>query len=168
MDINLAFKQYYRPLCLYATHYLHDTDRAEDVVQDCFVRLIEVLRDDKNMVIDVKPYMYASVRNRCLNTLSREHSAGDDLSPADIEGRITDEEAAEASLHEAKLWTAIDALPCRCREVFLMSKQQGMKYREISAELGISEKTVEHQISKALKVLRSKAEDFFYFIMGLA
>ena len=39
-EIDLIFQQYYRPLCLYATHYLHDIDEAEDVVQDCFVKLI--------------------------------------------------------------------------------------------------------------------------------
>lgn len=168
MDISQTFKQLYRPLCLYATHYLGDIAAAEDVVQDCFVRLIEALRDDSLRVLDPRAYLYAAVRNRCLNILTRERGAEADLSPTDIEGRITDEEAAGASLDEARLWTAIDSLPDRCREVFLMSKQKGMKYREISAELGISEKTVEHQISKALRVLRSKARDFFRMLFGMA
>lgn len=168
MDIDLVFKLYYRPLCLYATHYLHDIDHAEDVVQDCFVRLIETQRKSGMTVLEPRPYLYTAVRNLCLNTLRCGSAAQEELLPSDIEGSMTDEEAAEASLHEAELWTAIDSLPAKCREVFLMSKQRGMRYRDIATELGISEKTVEHHVSKALKVLRGKAEDFFYFILGLA
>lgn len=168
MDINLTFKLYYRPLCLYATHYLRDIYSAEDVVQDCFVRLIEAERSGKTGIVDIRAYLYATVRNHCLNALRGDNATQGSLSPTDIEGVISDEEATEASLHEAKLWTTIDSLPAKCREVFLMSKQKGMKYREISTELGISEKTVEHHISKALRLLRGKAEDFFYFILGLA
>lgn len=168
MDISLAFKLYYRPLCLYATHYLCDIDSAEDVVQDCFVRLIEAEREGKTHILDVRAYLYAAVRNRCLNCLRDRNGAQSNLSPVDLEGVISDEEASDASLHEAKLWTTIDSLPDKCREVFLMSKQRGMKYKEISAELGISEKTVEHHVSKALRLLRGKAEGFFYFILGIA
>lgn len=85
-----------------------------------------------------------------------------------MEGALSDDDAMERSLHEAELWTAIDSLPRRCREVFLMSKRDGKRYREIAEELGISEKTVEHQISKALKTLRGKVSDFFYFLCSLA
>ena len=67
----------------------------------------------------------------------------------------------------ARLWTAIDALPDRCREVFLMAKRDGMTYREIAEELGISERTVEHQVSKALRLLRSTGKDFFRLLLFL-
>lgn len=157
------FKQYYRPLCLYALHYVHDIDNAEDIVQDCFVAMIE--RKGRGDIDNARSYLYMAVRNRCLNMLRDAH---DDLSPTDIEGTISDEEAAEVSLHEAQLWTAIDSLPTKCREVFLMSKQRGMKYREIADELGISEKTVENQIGKALKILRGKVSDFFYSFFCLS
>lgn len=73
-----------------------------------------------------------------------------------------------SSFREAKLWTAIELLPERCREIFLMSKRDGMTYREIAEELNLSEKTVEHQISKALKTLRGKKDDFladFFYIL---
>lgn len=157
------FKLYYRPLCLYALHYVHDIDNAEDIVQDCFVAMIEKGMGEN--IDNVRSYLYIAVRNRCLNMLRDTHK---ELSATDAEGDISDEEAVEASLHEAELWTAIDSLPAKCREVFLMSKQQGLKYREIANELGISEKTVEHQISKALKVLRGKVSDFFYSLLCLS
>lgn len=162
-DLDITFKLYYRPLCLYALHYVHDIDNAEDIVQDCFVAMIEKSREEA--ISNARSYLYMAVRNRCLNML---RDAREDLSATDVEGNISDEEAVEASLHEAELWTAIDSLPAKCREVFLMSKQRGLKYREIADELGISEKTVEHQVSKALKVLRGKVSDFFYSLLCLS
>ena len=71
-------------------------------------------------------------------------------------------------MHEAELWTAIDTLPQRCREVFLLSKRDRLKYREIAERLDISEKTVEHQVSKALKILRRQVKDFFYSLFSVA
>ncbi|EFC75315.1 Probable RNA polymerase sigma factor fecI [Segatella buccae] len=61
-----------------------------------------------------------------------------------------------------------DSLPDKCRQVFLMSKRDNMKYQEIAQGLGISEKTVEHHISKALKTLRGKEKDIFYCLSWMA
>ena len=164
-EIDLVFQQYYRPLCLYALHYLHDLDEVEDVVQDCFVRLLEAekrkvesptsffsLEDSQKQ----KSFLYAAVRNACIDKLRRKNPIVQDISPSDLSGIISDEQAVDSSSREAELWTAIEQLPERCREIFLMSKRDGMTYREIAEELCLSEKTVEHQISKALKTLRGK------------
>ena len=156
-DIDLTFQTYYRPLCLYATHYLHDVDEAEDIVQDCFVRLMQ----RKLLPQNVKSFLYTSVRNACIDFLRRQSPIVADVSPSDLSGIISDEQAQESSFREAELWTAIEQLPDKCREIFLMSKRDGMTYREIAEELSLSEKTVEHQISKALKALRGKKDDFF-------
>lgn len=173
-EIDLVFQQYYRPLCLYATHYLHDVDVAEDVVQDCFVRLIQrgtlsggsVSKDSlcsQNTLCSqqTESFLYTSVRNACVDYLRRQSPIATDVSPVDLSGIISDGQAQESSFREAELWTAIEQLPDRCREIFLMSKRDGMTYREIAEELDLSEKTVEHQISKALKTLRGKKDDFF-------
>lgn len=155
-EIDLIFQQYYRPLCLYATHYLHDIDEAEDVVQDCFVKLIS----RSIMPENIKAFLYTSVRNACIDRLRRQSPIDTEISPSDLSGTISDDQAQESSFREAELWTAIELLPERCREIFLMSKRDGMTYREIAEELNLSEKTVEHQISKALKILRGKKDDF--------
>ena len=177
-EIDLVFQQYYRPLCLYALHYLHDLDEAEDVVQDCFVRLLEAEKRDANSSVsslsmsnpqNLKSFLYASVRNACIDKLRRKNPIVQDISPSDLSGIISDEQAVDSSSREAELWTAIEQLPERCREIFLMSKRDGMTYREIAEELCLSEKTVEHQISKALKILRGKKGDFFFllpFVLG--
>lgn len=170
-EIDLVFQQYYRPLCLYALHYLHDLDEAEDIVQDCFVRLLEAEKRDANSSVsslslsspqNLKSFLYAAVRNACIDKLRRKNPIVQDISPSDLSGVISDEQAVDSSSREAELWTAIELLPERCREIFLMSKRDGMTYREIAEELCLSEKTVEHQISKALKTLRGKKEDFFF------
>lgn len=177
-EIDLVFQQYYRPLCLYALHYLHDLDEAEDVVQDCFVRLLEAEKRDANSSVsslsmsnpqNLKSFLYASVRNACIDKLRRKNPIVQNISPSDLSGIISDEQAVDSSSREAELWTAIEQLPERCREIFLMSKRDGMTYREIAEELCLSEKTVEHQISKALKTLRGKKGDFFFllpFVLG--
>ena len=178
VSLDLVFQQYYRPLCLYALHYLHDLDEVEDVVQDCFVRLLEAekrkvesptsffsLEDSQKQ----KSFLYAAVRNACIDKLRRKNPIVQNISPSDLSGIISDEQAVDSSSREAELWTAIEQLPERCREIFLMSKRDGMTYREIAEELCLSEKTVEHQISKALKTLRGKKGDFFFllpFVLG--
>ena len=165
MKIDLAFQTYYRPLCLYAVHYLHDVDEAEDTVQDCFVRLLERTPSFSfSSQEKLKSFLYASVRNACVDKLRRQQPVLQDVSPSDLSGSISDDEAMERSFSEAELWTAIEQLPDRCREIFLMSKRDGLTYREIAEELSLSEKTVEHQVSKALKLLRSQRADIYYVI----
>ena len=111
---------------------------------------------------------YTSVRNACIDRLRRQSPIDTEITPTDLCGVISDDQAQESSFREAELWTAIELLPERCREIFLMSKRDGMTYREIAEELNLSEKTVEHQISKALKTLRGKKDDFladFFYIL---
>ena len=159
MDIKQLFLYYYRPLCLYALHYVSHTDVVEDLVQECFIKLIE-----KQPIANEKAYLYTAVRNACIDYLRKKNPLSSDIQPTDLDDTINDEEAAERSLHEAELWTAIDTLPERCRIIFLMTKRDGMTYHEIAEKLHISEKTVEHQISKAIKQLRKKSGDYFYLL----
>lgn len=164
-DIDEVFRCYYKPLCLYAMHYIHDMDLIEDIVQDCFVELWERMNDEKN-VSSVKSYLYMMVRNRCLDTLKKDNQIDYNVSPSDLAGVIQDEEAEERSLIEARLWTAIDSLPEKCREVFLLSKRDGLKYKEIADKLNISIKTVENQVAKAMKVLKEGTIKIYNFFFG--
>ena len=154
-DIEHSFKLYYRQLCIYALHFTEDMGAVEDIVQDAFVGLWE----RKDEVRDVKSYLYASVRNKCISFLNRQQGA-DEL-PEDIPS----EELEDRSEVEARLWSAIDSLPERRRQVLLMSKRDGMKYEDIAYMLGISVHTVRNQISKALRALRElpfKIYSFFF------
>ena len=108
------------------------------------------------------------VRNRCLDHLRKKGIPTESLKPYDTYGIIDDDDAQERSQTEARLWTAIDSLPEKCREVFILSKRDGLKYEEIAEELGLSVNTVRNQISKALKVLKEgvhKLYTFFFCII---
>lgn len=145
--IEQAFRQHYRQLCIYALHFIANESMAEDIVQDSFIALWE----KGDGIQSVKPYLYAAVRNRCLNHLRGQ---GIKLSSVlDPEG-MSDEDLIERSELEARLWTAVDRLPERRRQVLLMSKRDGMKYEDIAYQLGISVNTVRNHISKALETLR--------------
>lgn len=152
-DIDETFRCYYRPLCLYALHYVHDTDGAEDIVQDCFMLLWERLSQG-GVVLDVRPYLYTAVRNRCLDALRDARRADATVPVADLADSLPDDDCEERSFVEARMWTAIDALPARCREVLLLCKRDGLKYEEVASRLGISVQTVKNQMSKALKALK--------------
>jgi RNA polymerase sigma-70 factor (ECF subfamily) len=107
-----------------------------------------------------------SVRNRCLDSLRKKGIQTESLNPYDTYGIIDDDDAQERSRIEANLWTAIDSLPEKCREVFLMSKRDGLKYEEIAEELGLSVNTVRNQISKALNTLKNGARKIYSFIIS--
>ena len=104
------------------------------------------------------------VRNRCLDHLRKKGIPTESLKPYDTYGIIDDDDAQERSQTEARLWTAIDSLPEKCREVFILSKRDGLKYEEIAEELGLSVNTVRNQISKALKLIKEGAVKIFTFL----
>ena len=159
------FLHNYRPLCLFALHYLDDPDAAEDVVQECFATLWEKINSGAVMT-NRKAYLYMTVRNRCLDQLRKKGLQTESLKPHDTYGIIDEDDLQERAETEARLWTAIDRLPGKCKDIFLMSKRDGMKYEEIASELGISENTVRNQISKALKLLKEGARKVYMFFFA--
>ena len=165
MTIDHIFNSFYRPLCLYAMHYLQgDIDRAEDIVQDCFVKMWNYQKEHDCNDMNVKAFLYTAVYHACIDELRKHNPNIVSFDAADLDGIISDEEAKNRSVLEANLWNLIEELPDKCREIFLMSKRDGMKYREIAEELGISEKTVEHQISKALKKLNADKKNLRFVL----
>lgn len=143
--IESLFNRYYRPLCLFALHFVGETDVAEDIVQDAFVALWELQAD----VREPKSYLFVAVRNGCLSWLRQRNRVADTSLEA-----IPEEELESRADEEARLWSAIDALPRKRRQIFLLAKRDGLKYEEIAARLGISVHTVRNQMSKALAALR--------------
>lgn len=165
VDFESLFNYNYRPLCIYALHYLSDVDAAEDVVQECFARLWEKLQHGAE-IANRRSYLYTTVRNRCLDQLRRKGVHTESLNPYDTYGIIDDDDAQERSLQEARMWTAIDSLPEKCREVFILSKRDGLKYEEIAEELGLSVNTVRNQISKAFNLLKEGVRKIYMWIFA--
>ena len=160
-DIRDLFRRYHRPLCLYALHYLKDVDAAEDVVQEAFTAFWQT--DDS--ITHARSYLYSTVRNRCIDILRRQGREAERLLPEDTAGFISDEEAAERSDQEARLWDAVDRLPGKRRELLLMSKRDGMSYEAIAQVKGLSINTVRNQISRALRALRDEGDRILDFIL---
>ena len=157
------FRYHYRPLCIFALHYLKDIDVSEDVVQEAFGVLWEKLSAGEK-VVNQKGYLYSVVKNRSLDILRKGGLTGEAIS---LDGSVDDieEPTVEDAEVEARLWTAIDTLPEKCREIFLMSKRDGLKQEEIAQELGISLQTVKNQVSKALKILKDGAVKIYTFFV---
>lgn len=157
------FRYHYRPLCIFALHYLKDIDASEDVVQEAFALLWEKLLAGEK-VVNQKGYLYSIVKNRSLDILRKKGSVGEAIS---LDGSIDniEEPTVEDAEVEARLWTAIDTLPEKCREIFLMSKRDGLRQEEIAQELGISLQTVKNQVSKALKILKDGAVKIYTFFV---
>ncbi len=152
------FRLHYRPLCAFAVQYVKDGDKAEDLVQDLFFRLW-MDREKTNVTSSLKSYLFQAVRNRCLNAVKvqgRVRSLNEEVDDGiEEDGRTEDEHAERA----ARVNAAIEALPEERRKVFKLSRHEGLKYHEIAERLGISIKTVENQMGKALRTLREELAD---------
>lgn len=155
------FKKFYPRLCSIACGYLPGADACEDVVQEAFIAVWNKGKDDLPEA-DFYAYMVRCVRNGCISYLRKDkHMATcsiDDVHPAQQEEWMEDHEQDTVRKHpEDRLNDVLGILPERCREIFLMSRLQSMKYKDIARHLEISEKTVENQMGKALKLLRHYA-----------
>ena len=156
------FHEHYSMLCRFGMKWLDDPDQVEEIVQDVFVRFWEK-REVHEITGSFRSYLFSSVRNACLNRIKhekvkREHSAHV-LAMAPVEITTADHGIRTSELKEA-IDAAVNDLPERCMEVFRLSREEGKKYSEIAQELDISIKTVENQMGKALKILRSRLSEF--------
>ncbi len=152
-EFESLFRKLYLPLGMYALRIVDDADVAEDMVQDAFTKAWTFI-DEGGKILNFSSFMYRSVHNVCLSYLrGKEEMLGEDSIPE------VDEDDIDTSLRDAKIWKAIDNLPAKCREIFLMSKRDGLTNQEIAEELGISIKTVKNQMTKAFSRLREALSD---------
>ena len=164
---ELLFKTYYAPLTLFARSYIPDQDDCEEIVQDFFLKLWEN-RTRITITLSVKSYLFSSIRNRCLNYIKHQKIKQGyqlEMMNAPFDERQTANYFMEIDLIE-KINNCIEALPSRRKEIFLLSREHGLKYREIADQLGISIKTVETQMGQALKELRENLKDFKHLLIS--
>lgn len=159
------FLEYYSYLCNYAFQFLHEKEGAEEVVQDMFFHIWEK-RESLEIKSSIKSYLFQSVKNRCLTLLNhvkvretyKEHNqesiAYQEQQTSELDGEL-------ATLIDI----AINELPEERQKVFRLSRYEGLKYKEIADHLSISVKTVEGQMSKALKFLRQELKDYLPLLL---
>lgn len=159
-----VFDTYFAALCRFMYLYLGSTQEAEDIASDIFASLWEN-REKLEIRITFKAYLFQSAKNRCLNALRDRKTT---LSLEDINGQETPLENITDSLETEDLnfliQEAILSLPDKCREVFLKSRTKNLTNQEIAASMDISIKTVEAQITKALKQIRKFLGEQYYYL----
>jgi RNA polymerase sigma-70 factor (ECF subfamily) len=151
-----VFGELYRPLCSYAFTFIREADVCEDIVQEVFIRIWET-RKDLLTTDNIRFYLFSAVRNNCISHLRRNKSSRtlpwkEGVLPDDL--FVHPRGDHDSIQYEKWLIEAIDGLPEKCREVFVLSRISNLRYKEIADVLGISVKTVENQLGKALRLIR--------------
>jgi len=161
--VEQLFADWFGKLYAYAFSMLREEAMAEEVVQNVFCRVWEK-RDQLQVHTSLKAYLFRSVHHECMDGLRHRKTAkahrswlqrsAERVTAGDAAGKVELEDL------EKRLREALDGLPEQCRIVFGLSRFGELKYREIADQLGLSVKTVEAQMAKALKRLREKLVDF--------
>jgi RNA polymerase sigma-70 factor (ECF subfamily) len=154
------FNTFYDRLVAYITSYIHDKIQAEDIVQHAFIQLWE----DKSKLDDTKSpkaYLYAIAYNRYIDTIKKAKKQEKLLSQiwerALVDRIQEDTDAIEERIQKMK--QVIDSLPPKCKEIIILNKIQGVKYKDIAEQMGISVKTVESQMRIAFIKIREAFKD---------
>lgn len=155
------FRAYYQRLCAFAERFVGSSDQAEDLVEDVFVRAWEGRRSCVGCE-SLQSYLYVAVRNRAYKFLRHQKVVVRGAERFSRGGTIpgmsapvgTPEENAVASELAAAAQRAIDGLPERSRQAYLLHRQHGMSYAAIADAMGIAPKTVENHLSRAVQALR--------------
>ena len=166
---ELVFRLWYEPLVNFADEYISDIESSRNIVQNIFMRLWE-----KHSLVDpdsnLKSYMYMATRNSCLSHFrhlrvetaffekSRKNSENLQLNYEAL--HELDIEQIDLTKLEKLIQETIDSLPERCREVFIMSRYDELKNKEIAEKLNISVKAVEANITRAIAKLRENTHEY--------
>lgn len=164
---DFIFRKYYKALCALAITYVKDLDKAQSLVQDCFIKLW-INRKELNQIQSLSSYLSYMVRNKCIDELRGQKK----------QKRLAEKSTTEEKTHsteelilnnefEEKLVIALSTLPERSRLAFEYSRFDNLTYKEISEKMGISVKAVEALVSRALKILRIELKDYLPILIIL-
>ena len=163
--LSVLFDTYYEKLYLFAEKYIYDSDKAHDIVQDVFLKIWENA-ERLELTSSIQHYLFASVRNGCLNylkSLQIEDRNNRKYAEAYIESQNVDMVDDEELL--ARVRQVLDELPEKCREVCLLRFVEGYKYAEIAARLDMNENTVEAQLHRGMERLKQAFATYDYVLV---
>lgn len=151
----------------YAFNFLKEQEASEEIVQEVFYQLW-IKRDETEIKTAISSYLYRAVRNRCINLIKhleiRENYKqynSQEIEKADAE--FTD--SLTVNELDSKIRRAIDNMPIQRKKIFLMSRYDEMTYKEIAEKMGLSKKTIENQMGKALQYLRDELKDYLPLVL---
>ena len=163
--VESLFRDNFEALSRLALKYIGDFDNSKDIVHEVFISFWQKF-DALPADTQYKGYLFTAVRNKSLNYL-RDHKKDFNIVDAELQASPEDENSLEAQELAREIDYAMNLLPERCREVFELSRFEGMKYGQIADQLEISIKTVEAQMSKALRLMREHLKDFLVLLITL-
>lgn len=157
-DFKQVYQQYFQPLHRYAFTLVEDNDWAQDIVQDVFLAYYRKIQESVT-ILHPQAYLYRSVYNSALTQLRKKATEQKihNHYPRDVSTDSREDLIAQSELTEQmneKVRQILNQLPDQCRIAFLKSREEGKRYQQIAEEMGISIKTVEAHISKALKKIK--------------
>ncbi|MCK9160762.1 MAG: RNA polymerase sigma-70 factor [Bacteroidaceae bacterium] len=158
-----VFRLYYTPLCLYSASITGQMDAAEEIVQELFYVFWKE-RETLQIYYSIKSYLYGAIRNQSLQYCEHEEVKqryNELFANASNEDESTPEDEMEYKELEIVIENTLHKLPRRCAQIFHMQRFEGKKYAEIANILSISIKTVEAEMTKALKALRKNIENYY-------
>lgn len=177
VDFEQIYIAYFSRMKYFAQEYVLSDEDAENIVQDVFLELWE-RKEMLELPINIIAYLFTAIKNRCIDFLRRKILIRDIEDKLQEEYRLTlqvkyyslehfDLDILEEKSIEQILSKAIDALPEKCREIFIKNKIEGKKQKEIAMELNISVNTVETQMGIAYKKLKTELKDYFPLFLFL-
>ncbi|AXT18680.1 RNA polymerase sigma-70 factor [Flavobacteriaceae bacterium AU392] len=151
-----VFDLYYKVLCSYIVQFTHDMPEAEDIVQNTFIKLWEK-RNKITINTSLKSYLFRVSYNECMDNIKRKKRK--DLLLENLKYKLLQSQLEQdqyiVNQKIKRIKTLVDTLPKRCKEILLLSKEKGLKNKEIAIKLNISIKTVESQIRIAFQKIRN-------------
>ena len=152
----LVYRHYYNALCSHAVRFVYSRMYAEDIVSDVFAEFWHK-KHFRNIKTTYQTYLFRSVRNRALNFIRNEfgHATIEIPEGVLLSAAITADEQLMYEEFYQKVQAVIEALPPKCKKVFMMSRYEGKSMKEIARIQNISVRTAETHVSKALKMMRN-------------
>lgn len=154
------FNSYYKSMLVTAIRLLKDENIAKDVTQDVFLQIWKN-RSSLNIKTSIIAYLKKATINRSLNQIkSRKNFTSEEVLIQVESTQVSASEQLEASELEGIIKQKLDNLPPKCRLIFVLRRIEGLRVKEIAEKLDISPKTVENQITKALRILQKAIAPF--------
>lgn len=161
-SFEVFFRMHHGRLCAFANKFLNDPEKSKEVVQDAFAKIWEG-RKEINPEDSLVSYIFKITQNLCLNLLQREKVESkyiDIYKFVYLNNNYSVQDSLFIKELQDKIDLSIKKLPLECRKVFELSRIEGCKYKEIASIFNISVKTVEAQMSKALRLLRTELNEY--------
>lgn len=164
-----AFHEHYEGLHRYAYTLTKENEVSKDIVQQIFMTLWEK-KESTAITGSLQAYLFRSVHNRCINHNSRTKKFDllDEAMENTARTSTRDHYSIETNEVQEQLKAALNKLPPQCKAVFLQQREQNMTYAQVAENMGLSIKTVEAHMTKALKILREELSTYLYYLLVIA